>query len=69
MADYTNSSCPNWSRIFAKRPDLEAPGHQEAVRAIRDQKNKEQAERIKSMMQDIQKQRVSQRNKAKNRKK
>lgn len=55
-------SAPDWSAIFAERPDLEAPGYQEALQSVRDQKNKAEIERIKAQMQEIQKQKVSSKN-------
>jgi hypothetical protein len=57
------SSAPDWSAIFAERPDLEAPGYQEALQSVRDQKNGAEIERIKAQMQEIQKQKVSSKNK------
>lgn len=63
MAELNRSNCPDWSAIFAERPDLEAPGYQEALKSVRDQKNRAEIERIKAQMQEIQKQKVSSKNK------
>ncbi len=56
------SSAPDWSAIFAERPDLEAPGYREALQSVRDQKNRAEIERIRAQMQEIQKQKVSSKN-------
>lgn len=60
------SSAPDWSAIFAERPDLEAPGYQEAVQSVCDQKNRAEIERIKAQMQEIQKEKTSSKNKNRN---
>lgn len=64
MAEPGKSSAPDWSAIFAERPDLEAPGYQEALQAVRDKKNWAETERIKAQMQEILKQKNSSKNKA-----
>lgn len=63
MTKLRKSSAPDWSAIFAERPDLEAPGYQEAMQSVRDQKNRAEIERIKAQMQEIQKQKTSSKNK------
>lgn len=66
MMTYRKSTCPDWNAIFAARPDLEAPGYQEAKQAVIDKKNRAESERIKALMQEIQKQKTSYKNKARN---
>lgn len=38
MPEFQRSNCPDWSEIFRLRPDLEAPGYQEASQSVRDKK-------------------------------
>lgn len=61
---HKKSTCPDWHEIFLVRPDLEAPGYQEAKRAVVDKKNRAESERIKALMQEIQKEKTSYKNKA-----
>lgn len=63
MAEPRKSTAPIWTEIFAERPDLEAPGYLEASRSVLEQRNRAEIERIKAQMQEIQKQRVSSKNK------
>lgn len=63
------SNSPDWSAIFAKRPDLEAPGYQEALQAVRDKKNQAEIEKIKAQMQEIQKDKLNAKNKVRNKNK
>jgi len=56
MVEIRKYSAPDWSAIFAERPDLEAPGYQEAMQAVRDKRNQAEMERIKAQMQEILKQ-------------
>lgn len=60
--DWT-SSAPNWTAIFAKHPELKPPGYLETCQAIEERKNKAEAERVKALMQAINKEKVSTRNK------
>lgn len=69
MPEYRKSNCPNWTEIFKLRPDLEAPGYQEAMKAVVEQKNRAEIERIKAQMQGIQKEKVSEKNKNRNKNK
>jgi len=64
MVEIRKYSAPDWSAIFAERPDLEAPGYQEAMQAVRDKRNQAEMERIKAQMQEILKQKNSTKNKA-----
>jgi hypothetical protein len=64
MAEPRKSAAPDWSAIFAERPDLEAPGYREALQAVRDKRNQAENDRIKAQMQDILKQKNSTKNKA-----
>jgi hypothetical protein len=64
MAEFRKYSAPDWSAIFAERPDLEAPGYQEALQAVRDKTNQAEIGRIKAQMQEILKQKNSTKNKA-----
>jgi hypothetical protein len=64
MAEVRKYSAPDWSAIFAERPELEAPGYQEALQAVRDKKNQVETERIRTQMQEILKQKNSTKNKA-----
>jgi hypothetical protein len=64
MTEPKKFSAPDWSAIFAEHPHLEAPGYQEALQAVRDKKNQAEIERIKAQMQEIQKQKTSEKNKA-----
>lgn len=57
------SSAPNWAEIFTKHPELEAPGYLETCQAIEEHKNEAEAERVRALMQAINKERVSTRNK------
>lgn len=59
-------SCPDWSEVFRNRPDLEAPGYQEAVRNVIEQKRRAETEKIKAQMQEIQKDKISYKNKTRN---
>lgn len=54
---------PDWSAIFANRPDLESPGYQEALRDCREKTAKEDP--MKRVMERIHKERQSDRNKSK----
>lgn len=67
MSDRLSFGCPDWTAIFARHPELEAPGYQEAVQALRDKRRQAEQDRIKAQMQDIQKSKVSHRNKMRNR--
>jgi hypothetical protein len=58
---------PDWSSIFKKFPELEAPGYQETLQEIRLQQPDYEAERLKAKMQLINKERQG--TKAKNRSK
>lgn len=69
MSEFQRSNCPDWSEIFRLRPDLEAPGYQEASQSVRDKKNMAEIERIRAQMQEIQKEKVSTKNKNRNRNK
>lgn len=53
---------PDWSEIFARRPDLESPGYQEALRQCREKVAKENP--MKRLMERIHKERQSDRNKS-----
>jgi hypothetical protein len=64
MTEIRKYSAPDWAAIFAERPDLEAPGYQEALQAVRDKKNQAETERIRAQMQEILKQKNSTKNKA-----
>lgn len=69
MKDIKVSPVPNWIEIFAKRPDLEAPGYQEALAQARANQSDFQAQRIRAKMQQIHKERISTKNKNRNRSK
>jgi hypothetical protein len=56
---------PDWSSIFKKFPELEAPGYQETLQEMRQQRPDYEAERLKAKMQLINKERQGA--KAKNR--
>ena len=58
---------PDWTSIFKRFPELEAPGYQETLREIRLQQPDYEAERLKAKMQLINKERQG--TKAKNRSK
>ena len=53
---------PDWGEIFRKRPDLESPGYQEALRQVREKTNA--IDPMKLRMEQIHKERQSDRNKA-----
>ena len=53
---------PDWGKIFSKRPDLESPGYQEIVKELREKVAS--VDPIKLQMERIQKQRQSDRNRA-----
>jgi len=63
------SNVPQWSEIFAARPDLEAPGYQEALKATKDKNKQIETDRIKLQMQEIQKEKLSAKNKSRTRNK
>jgi|688.fasta_scaffold14032_8 hypothetical protein len=63
------SSAPDWAAIFAKRPDLEAPGYQEILAQVRSKQPDYEAQRIREKMQQIHKEKTSAKNRNKNRKK
>jgi hypothetical protein len=56
---------PDWSSIFEKFPELEAPGYQETLEKIRQRLPDYEAERLKAKMQQINKEKQGTR--AKNR--
>lgn len=49
----------NWSGIFARLPELEAPGYQETLQKIRQSQPDYEAERLKTKMQLINKEKQS----------
>jgi hypothetical protein len=53
---------PNWSEVFTKIPELEAPGYQEAKQAIFEKRNANEADKIRQQMQEINKEKVSAKN-------
>lgn len=53
---------PNWSEIFARRPDLESPGYQEVLSQCREAAAREDP--MKRVMERIHKERQSDRNKS-----
>ena len=53
----------NWSAIFAKFPELEAPGYQETMQKIIKQQPDYELERLKAKMQSINKEKQSERSK------
>lgn len=57
------NSAPNWSKIFALMPELESPGYQEASEAIRQKRIDEEREKRAAQMQQINKEKQSQKNK------
>lgn len=69
MKDIKVLPAPNWVEIFAKRPDLEAPGYQEVLAQVRANQSDFQAQRIRAKMQQIHKERISTKNKNRNRSK
>ncbi len=58
---------PDWTSIFKRLPELEAPGYQETLKEMRSQQPDYEAERLKAKMQLINKERQG--TKAKNRNK
>lgn len=58
---------PDWTSIFKRLPELEAPGYQETLQKMREKKPDYEAERLKAKMQLINKERQG--TKAKNRNK
>lgn len=59
----------NWSEIFAKRPDLEAPGYQKAAAEAMANQPSFEAQRIREKMQQIHKEKTSVKNKNRSRSK
>ena len=57
-------TAPNWSEIFKRFPELEAPGYQETLRQMQERQPDYEAERLKAKMQLInkEKQKVRTRN-------
>jgi hypothetical protein len=47
------SSAPNWSEIMARRPELESPGYQECLAAIRAKADAYQENYARELMQKI----------------
>jgi hypothetical protein len=67
MIEPTSHPTPNWELIFKVRPDLSPPGYKEAEAALQDQKNRAEFERIRLMMQEINKDKISAKNRNRNR--
>jgi hypothetical protein len=67
MNEVKVSPAPNWTEIFARRPDLEVPGYQEVLAQVRARQHDFEAQRIKEKMQQIhkEKQRTKSRNRSK----
>jgi hypothetical protein len=63
------SSAPNWTAIFAKRPDLEPPGYQEILAQIKSRQPDYESQRIREKMQQIHKEKISTKNRNRNKKK
>lgn len=56
-------SAPNWSKIFALRPDLESPGYQETVASMKERLIDYEHERLVEKIKQIHKEKQSQKNK------
>lgn len=56
-------SAPNWSKIFALRPDLESPGYQETVASMKEKLIDYEHERLVEKIKQIHKEKQSQKNK------
>jgi hypothetical protein len=56
-------TAPNWSKIFKRFPELEAPGYQEALRQMQERRPDYEAERLKAKMQLINKEKQRMRTK------
>jgi predicted phage tail protein len=69
MNEVKVSPAPNWAQIFARRPDLEVPGYQEALAHVRAKQPDFEAQRIKEKMQQIHKEKQSTKNRNRSRKK
>jgi len=63
------SSAPNWTAIFAKRPDLEPPDYQEILAQIKSRQPDYESQRIREKMQQIHKEKISTKNRNRNKKK
>jgi hypothetical protein len=57
---------PNWTQIFLRRPDLEPPGYKETLAEIAERRGEYEADRLRALMQEINKEKVSYRNKSRN---
>jgi len=67
MIDPNSHPLPNWTLIFERHPELATPGYEEAKAAMKDQKNRAESERIRLMMQEINKDKISAKNRNRNR--
>lgn len=62
-------TAPNFDELFARRPDLEPPGYKEALQAVREKIAANAVDEIKLRCQLVQKEKVSARNRERNKNK
>lgn len=54
---------PNWSAIFAEKPEMNPPGYHEICSQIREGDEERELQRLRAKMQEIHKEKTSYRNK------
>lgn len=69
MREVKISPAPHWAAIFARRPDLEAPGYQDVLAQFKEKQLDFEAQRIRDKMRQIHKEKLSTKNRNRSKKK